>query len=268
MKTNRRISFGFCIALASVLFFLPQPLFAGYTIDPGNNGATDVDPADPTSWTASTYARIGINAEGSLLVDGGSDLFSSSASIGLSSSSTGALTIDGIGSTWEVNYGLIVGDRGNGTLNITNGSLVRVGATLIIDDGYYDYYWTLSAMPEIVIDNGGEYVYVNDDSYGFINMTTGGMLALHGGNESFTLSNFLGLIEGDGSIRYWNESTASWQSITNATYGDDYTLTYHDSGDLAGYTVLTVGTVPEPSMILLVLTAAATGLFLRRRRSR
>ena len=84
-------------------------------------------------------------------------------------------------------------------------------------------------------DNGG------DDS--FLNMVTGGKLAL-AGNADASLADFLDLIEGTDAIRYWDTTVHDWADITGATPGTDYTLEYLTTGDLAGYTLLTVGTAP------------------------
>jgi len=94
-------------------------------------------------------------------------------------------------------------------------------------------------------------------------MATGGMLALFG-NADDSLAAFLGLMYGTFDIRYWDDSLAGWADITGATRGEDYTLTYHAAGDLAGYTVLTVTTVPEPAT--LILMAAGFPLLLQRKR--
>ncbi len=45
---------------------------------------------------------------------------------------------------------------------------------------------------------------------------------------------------GSDAINYWDGTT--WSDITNATLGLDYTLDYHNTGFLAGHTLLTVGT--------------------------
>jgi hypothetical protein len=74
-------------------------------------------------------------------------------------------------------------------------------------------------------------------------MSTGGALALFGDADD-SLAAFLGLINGTDAIRYWDESIAGWADITGATYGDDYRLSYLDEGELAGYTILTVGFIP------------------------
>ncbi len=75
-------------------------------------------------------------------------------------------------------------------------------------------------------------------------MASGGMLALDG-IANVSLANFMDLIDGTDAIRYWDDSILEWADIINATYGDDYMLSYLTGGDLAGYTLLTVYT-PEP----------------------
>ena len=92
----------------------------------------------------------------------------------------------------------------------------------------------MSVAGALTIDN-------DSDGDGFINMATGGMLALFG-NGSASLAAFLGLVGGTDAIRYWDYSISDWAAIAGATYGDDYTLSY-----LSGYTTLTAS-VPAPTM--------------------
>lgn len=115
---------------------------------------------------------------------------------------------------------------------------------------------------------GGQLVI---DSYrqgnSFVNIASGGILALKGEADD-SINDFLGLLsqyEGKDSIQYPKGST--WDHITNATEGVDYNLQYLDAGDLAGYTLLTVTAVPEPSMIAMLI-AWSIGLLLVRGRRR
>ena len=74
----------------------------------------------------------------------------------------------------------------------------------------------------------------------------------------------MGLISGTDDIRYFNESIWDWADITTATPGEDYILNYLTEGDLAGYTGLTVTTVPEPATITFFVLG---GLAVLRRRT-
>ena len=98
-------------------------------------------------------------------------------------------------------------------------------------------------------------------------MATGGMLALKGDADN-SLTDFLGLTESGTGIKYWDNDLADWADITEATYGEDFTLNYLTEGDLAGYTALTVGTVsvPEPSGLVLLLMGILLLTRCRRRR--
>ena len=57
------------------------------------------------------------------------------------------------------------------------------------------------------------------------------------------IAGYLALVNGTDAIKYWDGT--NWAGILDATYGVDYTLEYLTTGDLAGYTLLTVH-VPGP----------------------
>lgn len=241
----------------------------------------NVDPADPSTWTSNTTAYIGETGNGTMGITGGSDVIDKFGYVGFDDGSTGVITVDGSGSTWN-NDSLYVGVSGNGTLNITDGGAVSN------DDGFLGFFtgsgaatvdgpgstWTnrgdlyvgLLGNGMLNITGGGVVSVariLTIDHFGgndsFINMATGGMLALFGDADD-SLAEFLGLIEGTDAIRYWDGSVLDWADITGAAYGIDYTLEYLTDGDLAGYTMLTV---PEPGTVLFF---GLGGLVLRRKR--
>ena len=172
-----------------------------------------------STWTQNDNLYVGRSGKGTLTITDGGQVSDDRVYIGFLSDSTGDVTVDGIGSMWTNSDCLTVGYKGEGTLTITNGGLVSV-------DGI------LSISP---------YGYSGND---FICMATGGMLALNRDAEG-SIYQFLGIVDGTDAIQYWNTNLTAWTNITSATYGDDYTLEYLSTGDLAGYTVLTVLT-PEP----------------------
>jgi T5SS/PEP-CTERM-associated repeat protein len=203
----------------------------------GSTGITTITGPGST-WTNRLTIFVGERGNGTLRVEAGGQVSSTNGVVG--NGSTGAATVTGAGSTWTNSAELQIGARGSGALRVEAGGLVSVRGTLTIDS------------------NGG------GDS--FINMATGGMLAL-GGDADDSLSEFLGLVAGTDAIRYWNASLADWAPLTAGAPGVDYTLQYQDAGDLAGYTLLTVGTlpaVPEPDTLALVALAAASTLLRRR----
>ena len=184
----------------------------------GSFGEFIINDADSTF--TSSYFSVGRYGNGTLNVIGGGKAINNYGFIGTESGSDGEVIIDGNGSIWTNSDLLYVGYRGDGTLNITGGGLVSVSGVMTVD----------------YIGNGNS----------FINMSTDGMLALFG-NADDSISEFLDLIEGTDAIRFWDIFILDWSDITLATFGEDYTLEYIDdiTSDLNGYTVLTVGTVPE-----------------------
>ncbi len=188
--------------------------YVGSNLD--STGKVTID-GPGSMWTNNKYLRVGYYGNGTLNITGGSKVISEwDGGIGYELGSTGAVAVDGPGSTWANNDALYVGRYGSGRLTITNGGLVSVDLALNID--------------------------TDGDGDGFIYIASGGQLAKKG-NAGGTLTGFLGLLTGTDAIRYWNVS--NWADITCATYGVDYSLTYLTEGELAGYTVLTVF-VPGP----------------------
>jgi T5SS/PEP-CTERM-associated repeat protein len=175
-----------------------------------------------SQWIVGKGLTVGFEGTGNLNVDAGGVVSSPYSPIGNRTGSSGIASVSGGDSKWTTGI-LLVGRDGSGQLNITGGGLVSVDTTLTID---YD---------------------TNGDS--FINMSTGGMLALFGEAED-TLAQFMDLIDGTDAIRYWDEGGNAWANITSATYGDDYTLSYLTTGDLTGYTLLTVTTPAWPDLNL------------------
>jgi fibronectin-binding autotransporter adhesin len=169
-----------------------------------------------SKWTNDGSLNVGYNGNGSLTIEAGGQVSNDLGGyLGFGSSfSTATAMVTGVGSRWTNSTLLYVGDKGSGTLGITSGGLVSVRGGLRIDTDL--------------------------DGDSFINMATGGMLALLADVDD-SLGQFLDRISGTDAIRYWNTAMLQWSPLTAATFGIDYTLSYITTGDLTGYTLLTVG---------------------------
>ena len=185
----------------------------------GSMGAVTVDGFNSKWRSNSGQFNVGQWGSGELNITNGGAVSIGRGHIGNTPSSTGTVTIDGAGSTWTNRDYLHVGYQGDGTLNIQNGGAVSVAGTLTID--------------------------FDADGGSFVCMGGGGMLALNGDADS-SLIDFLNLIGGTDAVYYWDESALNWANITSATLGDDYTLSYLTTGDLTGYTMLTMNTASIP----------------------
>jgi T5SS/PEP-CTERM-associated repeat protein len=261
----------------------------------GSTGEVTVDGAGST-WTNSRFLSVGYSGSGTLNITNGGVVSNGVVSgiygqIGSNSSSTGEVTVDGAGSTWTSHYGLYVGRSGSGTLNITDGGVVKsygqIGGNIgscsgstgqVTVDGTGST-WT-NGRKLTVGDSGSGVLTITDsglvsvvgqlmidydgDGDSFVNMGTGGMLALEGEADD-SIGQFLGLVGGTDAIRYWDGG--AWSHISGAMAGTDYTLEYLTGGELDGFTMLTVMTaVPEPSTIALILLGIGALLVVRRRR--
>lgn len=231
-------------------------------VQTGSTGFVNVD-GSGSAWNVSSGIELGSwgQGQGELRIINGGSVTSSYARIGTRFGSTGTVKLDGPDSSWILNDWLTVGQSGHGTLTVINGALVSNGRGfiaagsnsngLVIVSGPGST-WANSSYVRIGergdgilhIENGG-LVSIADslriESGSFVNIENGGMLALNGDADE-SLADFLDLIVGTSAINYWDG--AAWTNIVNALVGVDYMIDYRDSGDLAGYTVLTVGTLP------------------------
>jgi len=262
--------------------------YIGYSS--GSTGEVTVDGYGST-WANGGGISVGGWGKGTLNITAGGTVSSFDGRIGAQYGSTGEVIVDGVGSVWTNNNILYVGSsNSSGMLNITNGGSVSNSAgyigglvteiTTVTVDGFgskwsnrYDLnigsYGTDMGNSLLEITNGGLVsvagsltIWENMNGFedGSIHMATGGMLALNGQADS-SLAEFLGLISGNDAIYYWDNSILNWIDIADATYGQDYTLTYITEGDLDGYTILTV---PEPATLALL---SLGGLLLRKRKT-
>ena len=170
-----------------------------YTTTPGS-----IDPADPNTWGPSTYAYVGKTSDGSITVDGGSDLSSQYGRIGYNSGVTGCVTVDGFGSTWANEAGLAVGVYGIGFLYIRDKA--------IVSNNYPSYIGRYSdAIGTVTVDGAGSTwtngsdLYIGHDGNGTLDIANGGIVS---NRESFIglSTESIGEVRVNGTDSYWTSS--------------------------------------------------------------
>ena len=153
----------------------------------------DVDPADPGTWTSSTWGYIGKSNGGTLNITSDSEVLDYYGFIGYNFGTTGMVTVSGDGAMWTNSSALYVGYGGNGVLNITDGGAVTVERDTWVARNS-------ASSGTIHFDNGtlatGGLGYSPDDLTGTGTINTHGLVsdvdlvfdATHGSNQTFSIN--------------------------------------------------------------------------------
>lgn len=149
-----------------------QSVRLGFWAD--SNGSANVTGAG-TEWTSGGVFYVGYFGNGNLTIDKQARISSYGGSLGDYAGSSGDVLVHGVGSQWSFDDRLYVGGEGSGVLSIVDGGLVDVTGPLFID--------------------------IDQDGDSFVNMATGGRLALQGDAE-VSLTEFMDLINGTDAIRF------------------------------------------------------------------
>ena len=157
--------------------------YIGY--NSGSSGVVTVNGASSTAsskWTNSGDLYVGNFGSGTLNVTGGGTVNNNYGYIGYNSGSSGVVTVDGTGSTWNNSYssggtGLYVGYNGNGTLNITRGGTVSCSYATIAENS--------GSTGVATVDGSGStwtssYILAGNGGNGMLNVTGGGTVNSQG----------------------------------------------------------------------------------------
>jgi T5SS/PEP-CTERM-associated repeat protein len=270
------------------------------TFDFGRYGSSTINVTNSGAVTSDSVVNMGYSDSGETSVlsiaSGGTWNHSAGGDFKLGVGGTSTVTVDGSGSSLVNNDELYVGVNSSGILDITNGGEVdvtgtgsdrvrvgfRSGATGTVTISGSDSTlagklvevgWSAGSTGTVEISDGGLmvcedlFLSAEADPNSVVKVDMDGMLALLG-DGSASIAAFMGLmpdnidaLANSENIDYWNGT--AWDDLGNGTLGLDVDLTYHSSGDLSGYTVLT--TIPEPATFAL-LTFGGLAALLRRRR--
>jgi T5SS/PEP-CTERM-associated repeat protein len=211
----------------------------------GSTGTVTVDGAGST-WNNGGWLAVGEYGSGTLsITNGGNVINNGSGYVGSNTGSTGVVTVDGLGSTWNNNYcSLFVGGSGNGTLSVTRGGNVisyggGIGATGTVNVDGLGSTW----------NNYGDLSVGSDSGSGSLSITGGGVVTSSGGHIG-DYANSTGTVTVDGAGSTWNntgnlfDGTYSGQTggigTLNITAGGNVSTS---SGSYIGYGSGSVGNV-------------------------
>ncbi len=173
-------------------------------------------------WNCSEDNIIGWYGNGAVNINNGGKLANEISRIAYQTGSTGTVTVSGIGSTWTCtgkifeHWNLVVGENGDGTLNITNGGEVICNS----QGGGISHHTHVAAGSNakglINIDGAGSRLTASEDLHiasggnGELNIKNGGMassaancwIGTHAGSNGKTT------VQGTGSVLQTNECFA------------------------------------------------------------
>ncbi|WOO42236.1 hypothetical protein [Rubellicoccus peritrichatus] len=203
-----------------------------------------------------TVAIVGISSDGSVEVTNGSTLASDSiVFIGLNGGSTGTVDLTGNGSSWETADYFIVGEYGNGSVDISNGASLTTMSTVLggQTSGVGEINVTGSGSNLAAISDGsyGGEIYVGYNGVGTLNVYDGAtvsaeFLSLAGFATGDALSEGSLTIDGagssvevsDGSILIGDEGIGTMTVQNGGSFSSSYgSIGEYDTGD--GYLVVT-----------------------------
>ncbi len=196
----------------------------------GITSGGEVTPANPATWTSTTTGTIGQFGNGGITVDGGSDLFSSTAYMGQFSSGYGIVDVWDSGSTWTNSGSLYVGYQGGGRLNIGTGGQVSYNRAYIAED-INSLGWVDVAGSGSTFNGSGE---LNVGYYGDGELKIWyGADATNGSAKIGVESGSIGLVTVDGVGSTWT----NYGSLYIGNYGEGHLFVQHGAEvDVSGET--------------------------------
>jgi len=215
---------GGALRVNSLVGFGSTPSFAGslHLGHAGGTGSGSHTVAVGESLSTQENLFVGYNAAGSLAIEQGGDVSSGVSYIGLSNDSSGEVTVDGSGSTWNMgNNRLFVGHGGHGILDITDGGEVNSGYSFVGwstgSQGAVTVRGADSIWSPLIISVAGGFYYDNAARFG-----SGGTGDLHFSESATVFSH-------TAHLGYAAESTGT-ATVDGATWTSTGTLSIGRGG--------------------------------------
>jgi len=179
-----------------------------------NGGTAQVQSAAAAAWA--TY--VGTTGSGTLSISGGGVLSDTHGYIGRNAGGSGAVTVDGAGSSWSNSSHLYVGEYGSGTLSISNGGALSSMQSLI---GY-----RAGSSGAVTVDGAGSSWSKSGGSL-YLGFYGSGTLAISNGGAVSSLTSYIGFEAGGSGAVTVDGADSSWSNS-----GDLY-VGVHGSGTLS-----------------------------------
>lgn len=187
----------------------------------GSNGTVNVSGAGST-WNSATLF-VGREGAGSLGVYTGGKVVDITAYLGFDVGSTGYAQIDGVGATWIHTSDVIVGDLGEGVLNIRNGGFVGAGGTTVARGG--------GSVGTLFLDGVGGSTLTNSVSL-IVGGAGAGEMTINNGGKAKDVVGVVGDgLGGTGAVKV-DGAGSSWVNTGALTVGNlgDGTVSVTDGG--------------------------------------
>ena len=170
--------------------------------------------------------RVGYTADGSLLIDYGSQLSRTSGYIGYNSGSSGTATVSGTGSMWTSASSLYVGRDGTGSLTVQDGGQVSSSSS-------YLGYNSGSSGTATVSGTGSKWTSTSSLDVGYSG--TGSLTVQNGGQVSSSSLSYIGYNSSSSGTAVVSGAGSRWTS-TSGLYVGNYgtgSLTVQDGGHVS-----------------------------------
>ncbi len=142
----------------------------------GETGTIIVDGANSTWNELNDFIDIGLDGVGNVSVRNGGYANMTAPAIGENGDGTGLVTVDGTNSTLKMNYYVMVGDSGNGTLTVSGGGLLdttQAGSTTLGNNGTGNGTVIVTGANSTWNGSGSD-LYVGIDGVGNLSVLDGG----------------------------------------------------------------------------------------------
>ncbi|MCC6683027.1 MAG: hypothetical protein IT445_19170 [Phycisphaeraceae bacterium] len=213
-------------------------LIATTTVSAEITTTGDVSP-DPHSTTASDDLYVGHTADGTMLIDGDSDVASQNGYVGFDAGVTSQVQIDGLGSTWTNSNSVCVGLFGAGSLDVTSGG--QLSAT-------NSYIATLPGSTGHATIDGADAQWTNS-SVLYLGHQGDGTLTIRNGGSLHNALAYLGYYSSTTGSATISGSQSTWINTSLMHIG------YNGHGEL----IIPSGGLVDSGTIMLAVNDGSTG---------